>query len=339
LQVERVKTVGFQPLEGENMDEIRKVIEEKDTKKLAALLYYKVDELSDEELEEVLKEAEKLALEAEDWELYKLVVYYYHEFLSVDKIGEFERLAEEKGTFEARFHLADLYFLIGELEKSLAIYTSLLEEEIAKGNMRHAGEIYYNMALIQEELQDYEKAYELLERAEKTFESLEDSEKAMEVKVYRAYVRFEMGEPNAAKAELAKLLPELVESGNDRLLAEVHLSFEEIFEEGDNYEAALQECLYAMVRAVGTEYYDVAFDALVDVLWQLFLEDDFSTVYNNMDMFAAAFPDLADFFEGVKKLALFKEGRIEEEDLKEAVVKVKDRRLLDLLEFLGEAEL
>ncbi|ASJ03214.1 hypothetical protein A3L09_08080 [Thermococcus profundus] len=321
------------------MEELLKALEEKDTKKVASLLYYKVDELSDEELEGVLKKAEELALEKKDYELYKLVVYYYHEFLEVDKISEFEELAEKEDTFEVKFHLADLYFLIGELEKSLAMYQSLLEEETTKGNVENVAEIYYNMALIVEELQDYDKAYELLEKAEKTYEELGAEDKLLHVRVYKAYVRFEMGETYEAKAMLAEILPRAVELGDKRLLAEIHLSFEEIFEEDDDYEAALQECLYAMLWARETEYYDVAFDALVDVLWQLFLEDSFDTVYNNADMFSRAFPNLREFFEGVKYLALFKDGKIEEEKVSEILGKIKDRRLLDLLEFLGEAEL
>jgi tetratricopeptide (TPR) repeat protein len=321
------------------MEEILKAIEEKDTKKLANLLYYKIDELSDEQLEEVLKKAEEIALEKKDYELYKLVVYYYHEFLEVDKISEFEELVEREGSFEAKFHLADLYFLLGELEKSLAMYRSLLEEEIAKGNTEHVAEIYYNMALIYEELQDYEKAYEFLELAEKKYGELKDEGKIIHIQVYKAYVKFEMGDSYEAKAMLAGLLPKVVELGNNALLSEIHLSFEEIFEEDDNYEAALQECLYAMLRGRGTEYYDVAFDALVDVLWQLFLEDNFETIYNNAEMFRKAFPEFGEFFEGVKYLALFKDGKVEEEELRKVLEKVKDRRLLDLLEFLGEAEL
>jgi len=95
------------------MEEILKAIEEKDCKKVADLLYHKVDELGDEELKEVLEKAEKLALECEDFELYKLTVYYFHELLGIDKLGEFESLAEEKDTFEVKFELADLYYLIG----------------------------------------------------------------------------------------------------------------------------------------------------------------------------------------------------------------------------------
>lgn len=321
------------------MEELLKALEKKDTKKLAGLLYYKVDELSDEELEDILKKAEELALEKKDYELYKLVAYYYHEFLEVDKISEFEDLAEKEGSFEAKFHLADLYFLIGELEKSLALYQGLLEEELAKRNLDHVAEIYYNMALIEEELQDYEKAYELLEKAEEYYKELDREGELLHIRVYKAYVKFEMGETYEAKAMLAEVLPRAMELGEGKLLAEIHLSFEEMFEDDDDYEAALQECLYAMLWARGTEYYDVAFDALVDVLWQLFLEDGFDTVYNNADMFARAFPDLREFFEGVKYLALFKDGKVEEEKLTEVLRKVKDRRLLDLLEFLGEAEL
>ncbi len=321
------------------MEELLKALEEKDTKKVASLLYYKIDELSDEQLEEILKKAEKLALEQKDYELYKLVVYYYHEFLEIDKVSEFEELVEKEGSFEAKFHLADLYFLLGELEKSLALYQALIEEELTKGNLEHVAEIYHNMAMIEEELQDYEKAYELLEKAEKYYRELGDEEKLLHVLIYKAYVKFEMGETPEAKGMLAEVLPRILELGDRRLLTEVHLSFEEMFEDDENYDAALQECFYSMLWARGTEYYDVAFDALIDVLWQLFLDDNFEEVYNNADMFIRAFPDLKEFFEGVKYLALFKDGKVEEEELKKVLEKVEDKRLLDLLEFLGEAEL
>lgn len=318
------------------MEELLKALEEKDTKKVANLLYYKVDELSDEELKEVLEGAEKLALEKKDYELYKLVVYYYHEFLGVDKIAEFEKLAEKEGGFEAKFHLADLYFLIGELEKSLELFRALLEEEVAKGNVENAAKVYYSMATIHEELQEYEKALELIEKVKELYEELGDERELLRVEIHRGYITFEAGDTYQAKAIIAGVLPKIL--NDNELLVEAHLSFEEMFEEEENYDAALQECLYALIRARGTDYEDIAFGALMDVLWQLFLDDDFETVYLNIDMFANAFPDMKDFFEAVKALSLFKDGKIEEEEAKKAIEKVKDPRLLDLLELLGEAE-
>ncbi len=319
------------------MEEILKAIEEKDCRKVANLLYYKVDELNDEDLSGVLKKAEALALECSDLELYKLVVYYYHELLGVDKISEFKRMVEEEGSFEVKFELADLYYLIGELEKSLELHRSLLDEETEKGHKRNIAKVYYNMALIHEELQEFEKAKELMEKAEEIYKELGNEKELLHVAIYKAYVTFEMGETYKAKAMLAELLPKVLD--DKRLLSELHLSYEEIFEEDDNYEAALQECLYAMIHAKETEYYDVAFDALIDVIWQLFLDDDFETVYSNMDMFAGAFPELGDFFNGVKALALYKDGKMEEENLGKTIENVKDKRLLELLELLGEAEL
>jgi len=319
------------------MEELLKALEEKDTKKVANLLYYKVDELSDEELKEVLEKAEKLALEKKDYELYKLVVYYYHEFLGVDKIAEFEKLVEKEGGFEAKFHLADLYFLIGELEKSLEVFRALLEEEVAKGNVENAAKVYYSMATIHEELQEYEKALELIEKVKELYEELGDERELLRVEIHRGYITFEAGDTYQAKAIIAGVLPKIL--NDNELLVEAHLSFEEMFEEEENYDAALQECLYALIRAKGTDYEDVAFSSLMDVLWQLFLDDDFETVYLNIDMFANAFPDMKDFFEAVKALALFKDGKIEEEEAKKAIEKVKDPRLIEMLEVLGEAEL
>ncbi|AIU69989.1 hypothetical protein TEU_06435 [Thermococcus eurythermalis] len=319
------------------MEELLKALEEKDTKKVANLLYYKVDELSDEELKEVLEGAEKLALEKKDYELYKLVVYYYHEFLGVDKIAEFEKLAEKEGGFEAKFHLADLYFLIGELEKSLELFRALLEEEVAKGNVENAAKVYYSMATIHEELQEYEKALELIEKVKELYEELGDERELLRVEIHRGYITFEAGDTYQAKAIIAGVLPKIL--NDNELLVEAHLSFEEMFEEEENYDAALQECLYALIRARGTDYEDIAFGALMDVLWQLFLDDDFETVYLNIDMFANAFPDMKDFFEAVKALALFKDGKIEEEEAKKAIEKVKDPRLIEMLKVLGEAEL
>ncbi|NJE48975.1 tetratricopeptide repeat protein [Thermococcus sp. 9N3] len=319
------------------MEEIMKAIEEKNCEKLRRILYYKVDDLSDEELKEVLEKAEKLAKECKDWELYKLVLYYYHEILNEDKISEFEKLAKESDDFELKFHLADLYYLIGELEKSLELFRALLEEEVAKGNIEHAARIYYSMAMIHEELQEYEKALELIEKAEELYRELGDERELLRIEIHRGYITFEAGDTYKGKAIIAGVLPKVL--NDNELLVEAHLSFEEIFEEEENYDAALQECLYALIRAKGTDYEDIAFGSLMDVLWQLFLDDDFETVYLNIDMFINAFPDMKDFFEAVKALALFKDGKIDEEDAKKAIEKVKDPRLLEMLEFLGEAEL
>ncbi|AEK72725.1 hypothetical protein GQS_04120 [Thermococcus sp. 4557] len=319
------------------MDEILKAIEEKDCKKVADLLYHRVDELGDEELKEVLEKAEKLALECRDFELYKLTVYYFSELLGIDKLSEFEKLVEEEDTFEVKFELADLYYLIGELEKSLELYRALLEEETEKGNKGNIAKIYYAMALIHEELQEYEKAIELMEKAEEIHRELGNEDEVLRVAIHKAYVLFESGETYEAKAMLAGLLPKVLNKKD--LLVEIHLSFEEIFEEDENYEAALQECLYALIHARGSDYEDIAFGSLMDVLWQLMLEDDFETVYLHMDMFARALPELADFFEAVKAIALYKDGKIEGEEASKALEKVKDPRLLDLLELLGEAEL
>ena len=319
------------------MEEILKAIEEKNCEKLRRLLYYRVDELSDEELKEVLEKAEKLAKECKDWELYKLVLYYYHEILNEDRISEFEKLAKESDDFELKFHLADLYYLIGELEKSLELFRALLEEEVAKGNVEHAAKIYYSMAMIHEELQEYEKALELIEKAKELYEKLGDERELLRIEIYRGYITFEAGDTYKGKAIIAGVLPKAL--NDNELLVEAHLSFEEIFEEEENYDAALQECLYALIRAKGTDYEDIAFGSLMDVLWQLFLDDDFETVYLNVDTFINAFPDMKEFFEAVKALALFKDGKIEEEEAKKAIEKVKDPRLLEMLELLGEAEL
>ncbi len=319
------------------MEEILKAIEEKNCEKLRRLLYYRVDELSDEELKEILEKAEKLAKDCKDWELYKLVLYYYHEVLNEDKISEFEELAKKSNEFEPKFHLADLYYLIGELEKSLELFRGLLEEEVAKGNIHNAAKIYYSMAMIHEELQEYEKALELIEKARELYEKLGDERELLRIEIYRGYITFEAGDTYKGKAIIAGVLPKAL--NDNELLVEAHLSFEEIFEEEENYDAALQECLYALIRAKGTDYEDIAFGSLMDVLWQLFLDDDFETVYLNIDTFINAFPDMKEFFEAVKALALFKDGKIEEEEAKKAIEKVKDPRLLEMLELLGEAEL
>ncbi|WP_457752103.1 tetratricopeptide repeat protein [Thermococcus sp.] len=319
------------------MDEILKAIEEKDCKRVAGLLYRSIDELEDEELKGVLEKAEKLAKECNDLELYKIIVYYFHELLEIDKVAEFEALVDELDTFEAKFQLADLYYLIGDLEKSLAMYRGLLEEETEKGNKGNIAKIYYAMAMIHEELQEYEKAIELLEKAEEIYKELDEEEEFLRVRIHRAYVIFENGDPYLAKAMVAGVLPKIL--GKKELIVEAHLTFEEVFEEDENYDAALQECLYAMMNAKGTDYEEIAFGSLMDVFWQLFLDDDFETVYLNADMFASAFSELKDFFEAVKAIAMYKDGKMKEEEVSKYLEKVKDQRLIDLLELLGEAEL
>jgi len=319
------------------MEEILKAIEEKDCRKVADLLYHKLDRMEDDELKEILEKAEELAKECRDPELYKIVVYYFHEILEIDRIEAFENFVYEEDTFEAKFQLADLYYLIGDLEKSLAMYRGLLEEETEKGNLENIGKVYHNMAMIHEELQEYEKALELLKKAEEIYRELGDEEELLKLRIHRAYVTFEAGDTYPAKAMVAEVLPKVLDK--KELLVEAHLTFEEIFEEDENYDAALQECLYAMIHAKGTEYEDIAFGSLMDVLWQLFLDDDFERVYLNIDMFSNAFPDMKAFFDAVKAIALYKDGKIKEEEASKAIEKVSDESQLELLELLGEAEL
>jgi len=264
------------------------------------------------------------------------VVYYFLEFLDVNKIEEFEKLAKKEDSFEAKYHLADLYYLLGELEKALDLYRGILEEETEKGNLENIAKVYYNMGLIHKELLEYEKALELMDKAEKVLEELGREEEIKQIRIHKAYITFEMGKIAEAKAELAELLSQDLDN---KLKSQIHLIFEEIFEDEDNYEAALHECLYAMLHGKGSEYFDIAFDALIDVLWQMMLEDRFEDIYNNMDMFAKAFPEMKEFFEGVKAVALYKDGKVGREEVSDYIAKIKDRRLLNLLEFLSEAEL
>ncbi|WP_245612462.1 tetratricopeptide repeat protein [Palaeococcus ferrophilus] len=320
-----------------NMEAFLKAVEDRDVEAVRAFLYENADELEDGELKTALEKAEELAKEVKDYELLKLVCYLYETYLEIEKIPEFEALAFEEDTFEAKFQLADLYAQVGEVEKALALYRTLLEEETAKGEKEHIAEIYYNMALAHEELTEYEKALELMEKAALAFEELGKEDDYLHALIYLAYLRFENGDVRKAKAELAGLLRRIRD--NRLLMAQAHLAFEEIFEDEDNYEAALQECLYALLDSEGTAYFDVSFDALVDVLWQLFLEDEFETVYDNMDAFAKAFPELEAFFNGVKAMALYKDGELEEGRVREIIAQIKDKRLLDLVQLLGESEL
>lgn len=55
-------------------------------------------------------------------------------------------------------------------------------------------------------------------------------------------------------------------------------------------------------------------------------------------MFKVAIPSLKDFFEGVRRIAMYREGKIGREEVSEILMKVKDERLVSILEFLGEAE-
>lgn len=57
-----------------------------------------------------------------------------------------------------------------------------------------------------------------------------------------------------------------------------------------------------------------------------------------MPMFKVAIPSLKDFFEGVRRIAMYREGKIGREEVSEILMKVKDERLVSILEFLGEAE-
>jgi len=74
------------------------------------------------------------------------------------------------------------------------------------------------------------------------------------------------------------------------------------------------------------------------IIWELILEDKFEEIYKSMPMFKVAIPSLKDFFEGVRRIAMYREGKIGREEVSEILMKVKDERLVSILEFLGEAE-
>ncbi|MFA4662800.1 tetratricopeptide repeat protein [Pyrococcus kukulkanii] len=314
------------------VERILKALEEGKIDEAKTLMAKEVDMLSDEELKEVLEIAEKKAKEYEDLELYKIVVYYYAEFFGIDKLAEFEELARRK-EFEGLMELADLYSLLGFPEKALEIYREILEKETDPEKL---GEAYFGIATIHEELQEYDKALEVIKKAIESLEKSSNREKLLRAKIYEGYLTFEAGDKVKAKEKLAKLLPEVPEG---ELKSQVHLAFEEIFEDEENYEAAMQECLYALLEAKGTDFFEVAFDGLIDLIWQLMLEDDFEEIYNSMPMFKAAIPEFEDFFEGVRRIALYKDGKVGREEVSEIITKVKDERLVSILEFLGEAEL
>ncbi|AFK21856.1 lipopolysaccharide assembly protein LapB [Pyrococcus sp. ST04] len=314
------------------IEEIKKAIESENIEKVREILPKIIDSATDEELKEILEMVEELAKKTNNIDLYKNVVYYYAEFFGIDKITEFEELAKKAG-FEGLLQLADLYALLGFPEKALEVYRDLTKEI---EDPEKLGEVYYGMATVHEELQEYEKALELMKKAIEEFRKANNKEKMLQAEIYEAYLTFEAGDKVMAKEKLARLLPE---TPSGELKAQIHLAFEEIFEDEENYEAAIQECLYAMLEAKGSDFFEVAFDGLIDVIWQLMLEDEFEEIYNNMPMFKAAFPELGDFFEGVRRIALYKDGKIGREEVSEIILKVKDERLVSLLEFLGEAEL
>lgn len=276
--------------------------------------------------------AEEVAKEKRDLELYKLVVYYYAEFFGISKLHEFEEFARKFET-KGLLHVADLYSLLGYPEKALEIYEGVLAEE---KRPEIVGEVYYSIAAIYEELQEYEKAIEFIRKAIEEFKAANAKRKELQARVYEGYLLYESGDKVKAKEILAKLLAEVEDK---ELIAQIHLAFEEMFEDEENYEAAFHECLYAMINSKDSDFFEIAFDGLVDLIWQAIIDDSFEEIYNSMPMFKVAFPELSDFFEGVRLIALYKDGKAGREDVSAILDRIKDERLLSILEFLGEAEL
>lgn len=61
-------------------------------------------------------------------------------------------------------------------------------------------------------------------------------------------------------------------------------------------------------------------------------------VYLNIDMFINVFLEWVDFFEVVKVLVFFKDGKIEDEEVKKVIEKVKDLCFFEMFELFGEVE-
>lgn len=253
-------------------------------------------------------------------------------FFGISKLHEFEEFARKFET-KGLLHVADLYSLLGYPEKALEIYEGVLAEE---KRPEIVGEVYYSIAAIYEELQEYEKAIEFIRKAIEEFKAANAKRKELQARVYEGYLLYESGDKVKAKEILAKLLAEVEDK---ELIAQIHLAFEEMFEDEENYEAAFHECLYAMINSKDSDFFEIAFDGLVDLIWQAIIDDSFEEIYNSMPMFKVAFPELSDFFEGVRLIALYKDGKAGREDVSAILDRIKDERLLSILEFLGEAEL
>lgn len=299
--------------------EFEKALERKDCEAVLEYLDDYLEEIKKEdELRELLKRLEDLALECEDELAYELAHEIAHIYAHLDeiekgievykKIAEKYRESEEKYS-EALYYLAAAYEHFGLPEKAIEVYERLLELEEKRGDKKEEALTLAHMAINYEELGDLEKAIKLMNKARALFEELVDEKNYLTSLIDLAHFYYEKGEEERAK----ELIKEVLKTPRDTdIEINARLVEAEIYAGREDYKNAFKSLSLALVKAEESEeLFEFAFDTLIEFIEDLFNEKLYREVYENIDVLVNAFEEdkeLKDFFMAIRELAKMKEG-------------------------------
>jgi tetratricopeptide (TPR) repeat protein len=300
------------------MREFIEALKKKDCEKVLELLDSYLEEIeSEEELKEVLKKLEELAVDCESYDLAHEIAHIYVHLEEEEKgLKIYERIVEKAKDDEAKYtgalyYLADAYDHFGFPDKAIGVYKKLLEIERQRRDKKEEALTLAHMAIIYEELGDVEKAIELMEKAKGLFYEMEDNRNYLTSLVDLAHFYYEEGDVKKAK----ELIDEVLKSPREsEIEINARLVSAEIDANEENYRKAFKEINLAMLKGleINEELFLFAFETLLDFLKEMFSEKLFKEIHKNVDIFVNSFEDLnkeyALFFKAIGELARFKEG-------------------------------
>ena len=135
-----------------------------------------------------------------DLDLAKEYLYVsYHQYIALD---------DTENAFESLWDIATYELTLGNIDTSYQVYEKALS--IAEDDFYYAKAcIYSNMALIEANKKQFEKAYDLYEKAKRLFEYVDDERMAIRMDYDMANVCYERGQSEKARKMYWKVLPQL----------------------------------------------------------------------------------------------------------------------------------
>ncbi|ADT85023.1 hypothetical protein TERMP_02049 [Thermococcus barophilus MP] len=325
------------------MKEFEKALKRKDCEAVLEHLDDYLEEIEKEdELRELLKKLEDLALECEGELAYELAHEIAHIYAHLDEIEKgievYKKIAEkhkgdEEKYSEALYYLADAYEHFGMPDKAIDVYEKLLELERKRGDKKEEALTLAHMAVNYEELGDLDKAIELMEKARTLFEELGDEKNYLISLIDLAHFYYEKGEDKKAE----ELIKEVLKTPRDTdIEINARLIEAEVYAGREDYKGAFKSLSLALAKAEeNEELFEFAFDTLTEFVKDLFNEKLYREVYENIDVLVNAFEEdkeLKNFFTAIRELAKMKEGR--ENKFEEVYSKISNESLSEILEDL-----
>ncbi|MFA4641236.1 tetratricopeptide repeat protein [Pyrococcus kukulkanii] len=315
-------------------------IKEKNCEKLLEIIEDYLDTIEDEEqLKRELERAGQVAIDCENFELIHEIAHTYEHLGETEKgielyksVIEKRRDRDKEKYAEALYYLADAYEHFGMPEEALKTYEKLLRVEEELGNEKEKALTLANIAIVKDELEETEEAIRIMEKARDIFAKLNDEKNYLISLIDLAHFHYELG--NYEKA--MELIQTVLRNPIDEEI-EVHsrLVESEIYAgRGENKKAALS-LRKALQRAESDEdLYGIAFESVLEFIEGLFNESNYQALKDVAPVFAELFEDdTRQFFQAIEKLAEWRLGNEEaKKEFEELYGKIENEDLKAMLD-------